>query len=572
MQMSLAESYELVREQIQRNPDAPLADRIGRLYAAMTLAGAVFRESGDRRWLEISTELAKEIASLRKQEVAEVPTTTTTTLAPTAQTIKVEVVGTVKTAATQAGKQEAKWDRLPETEQGDDNPELKPYPAAGQLKSDDAIEFKDIAGLRDVKRKIEQSVVKPWLYPNLIKGQTKQKVFLWYGVPGTGKTTMAEAVISAIKDGNEPLYRTAEEVRALDENQYIGDDAAKNITGFRKTYYPDEKRVPKVLLFNIRNADITSKFVGEPSRKLKRAFDMARQCAPSILFLDECESYLDPEDDNNASTITTFKQEQGGFGTRGQDTMTIMATNYPLKIEGAIRSRAAGGDFEIVIPDRKARKKIMCTAVREQFKLPVKKKELQRQAGVLSFLTAPPSWKVDNPGVIPAELEKLDISPEKRAEIEQRVLQAENIYSGRDVYNIAKNAAQYSQERVLEGRVRACGPEETEDICNKIGETLTPELRASGYYVYDAAGPLLVENLNQQQRERVVQTFIDDDDIANAFIEFKPSVSLKDIWQQMQFNAMRGDMGDSQFDLYWQQKLADQGLETRGACHTVPDS
>lgn len=115
--------------------------------------------------------------------------------------------------------------------------------------------------------------------------------------------------------------------------------------------------IPKLVLFVVPSSQIASKWVGEPERRLARVFNVARECAPAVVFFDEADNLFDDAVDNNAGTINSFKQSIGGFGTKDDSTITILATNYPERIEAAIRSRLPTL-VEVPCPDARARRAI----------------------------------------------------------------------------------------------------------------------------------------------------------------------------------------------------------------------
>lgn len=583
---------------------------IGRYYAAIILYSllATCDTTNAKKYIEVRNkyiQLVLEIIS--KQEEVQCPPTTlleeyTKNLASeiAKQTGLPQVSEAPIPSAPQqgegssgvsSGSSKSSWDNLPKTLEGKDNPQLLPYPryeydaAKKQWKEipdpSDIVTFDKIAGQEAAKRKIQEALVRPFLFPNLYTNKTKQKAFMWYGVPGTGKTTLAEASVSAIRNkAGEPIYRTPEEVNALDKNPYIGDK--KGVIGFRKTFYPDPSKVPKVILFNAGISDLESKFKGEGERKMARFFQMAIQVAPTIIFFDEADAYLDPSKELNSGIITTFKQEQGGFGAKTRDIVTILATNYPTRIEGAILSRVAGGDIEIGIPDQKARAKIVVNSIKDALKVPVfNQGELNGFSDKIGILTAPPNWKTANP----EQFSATNFPGILGAEAIRKSQAAENVYSGRDVFNMSKEMAQNALDRVANGRVRKCTKGETDAICAKYRnwykeQNFDPE----NLWVYISEGVVLpptsvvteTQNLSEQERNNVVQTNIILEDVLKAFIEFKPTVTMADIFEQMKFNESRGDVDTTPASLssWWQNKLAKSPPPgkyiTTGTNHTVP--
>ena len=107
--------------------------------------------------------------------------------------------------------------------------------------------FDDVAGLDHVKQVVKDKVVNPYYYPGLYKMFKKSAGggILLYGLPGTGKTMIAQAI--------------AKETNA--------------------TFFP------------VKTSDIISKWFGESSKNISRIFDEARKCSNAVIFFDEIEVF-----------------------------------------------------------------------------------------------------------------------------------------------------------------------------------------------------------------------------------------------------------------------------------------
>lgn len=109
------------------------------------------------------------------------------------------------------------------------------------------VSFSDVVGLENVKLALYESIILPFLRPDLFQSIKKStQGILLFGPPGNGKTMIAKCV------------------------------AAQCDCTF----------------FSISASSITSKFVGEAERIMRTLFDMARQRSPSIIFIDEIDSLL----------------------------------------------------------------------------------------------------------------------------------------------------------------------------------------------------------------------------------------------------------------------------------------
>lgn len=145
-------------------------------------------------------------------------------------------------------------------------------------------------------------------------GLTIPNGMLLYGPPGCGKTFFAE--------------KTAEEI------------------GFN--------------FYQIKPSDIQSKFVNASQENIKKLFDVARENAPSIIFIDELDALVPSRDTSNISHMNTsavneFLAQMNNCGEDG--IFVIGATNRPNAIDPAIlRSGRLDKHIYLPPPDFEARK------------------------------------------------------------------------------------------------------------------------------------------------------------------------------------------------------------------------
>lgn len=180
--------------------------------------------------------------------------------------------------------------------------------------------FDDVAGLREVKEKIKELVITPFLYPEKAKKwkiKTGGSVLL-YGPPGTGKTYLAKAVAGEI-------------------------DA--------DFYY-------------IKSSDIMSKWVGESEKKISELFSKARESDKSVIFIDELDALL-PKRGGTSSTVMQrvvpqFLAEMDGIDSKNDNILLVTATNVPWNLDpAALRPGRLDFKFYIPPPDYEARKRIL---------------------------------------------------------------------------------------------------------------------------------------------------------------------------------------------------------------------
>ena len=162
------------------------------------------------------------------------------------------------------------------------------------------ITFEDIVGQDTAIEALIQSVIKPARNPDLYKGdRAPSKGILFFGPPGNGKSILAEAVANAVKE--------------------------------------------HVTVFYITSATLTSKFYGETAKGVKALFAVAKECQPSIIFIDEMDSILGKSDNEHNETKMLRKQFQTsmeGLGSKSSDRFVVIGTtNYPKKLPKEILRR-----------------------------------------------------------------------------------------------------------------------------------------------------------------------------------------------------------------------------------------
>uniref|UniRef100_A0A7N0ULS0 AAA+ ATPase domain-containing protein n=1 Tax=Kalanchoe fedtschenkoi TaxID=63787 RepID=A0A7N0ULS0_KALFE len=183
------------------------------------------------------------------------------------------------------------------------------------------IYFKDVAGCDEAKQEIMEFVhflKNPKKYEDL--GAKIPKGALLVGPPGTGKTLLAKATAG-------------------------------------------ESGVP---FLSISGSDFMEMFVGVGPARVRNLFQEARQCAPSIVFIDEIDAIgrargrggLSGSNDERESTLNQLLVEMDGFGTTA-GVVVLAGTNRPDILDKALL-RPGRFDRQISIdkPDIKGREQI----------------------------------------------------------------------------------------------------------------------------------------------------------------------------------------------------------------------
>lgn len=176
------------------------------------------------------------------------------------------------------------------------------------------VTWESIAGLKDVKSRIQEMVVLPMLRPDLFTGiRAPGKGLLLFGPPGTGKTMIGKCIASQ----------------------------------------------SQATFFNISSASLTSKWVGEGEKMVKAMFVIARIMAPTVIFMDEIDSLLlarsDSDHESSRRMKTEFLLQFDGCGTDDEERLLIVgATNRPEGLDEAARRRFTKRLY-IPLPDQPAR-------------------------------------------------------------------------------------------------------------------------------------------------------------------------------------------------------------------------
>lgn len=176
------------------------------------------------------------------------------------------------------------------------------------------IKWNDVAGLEGAKQALQEAVILPVKYPQFFTGKRRPwRAFLLYGPPGTGKSYLAKAVATEADS----------------------------------------------TFFSISSSDLVSKWMGESEKLVANLFQMSRENAPSIIFIDEIDSLCGQRGEGNESEAsrrikTELLVQMQGVGNNDQKVLVLAATNTPYALDQAIRRRFDKRIY-IPLPDLKAR-------------------------------------------------------------------------------------------------------------------------------------------------------------------------------------------------------------------------
>ncbi len=200
-------------------------------------------------------------------------------------------------------------------------PSLDPVVVGAEIITKPETTYDEIGGLEAQIVEIREAVEDPLLRPELYKkvGIDPPKGVLLVGPPGTGKTLLAKAVA---KQTNATFIR------------FVG-------------------------------SELVQKYIGEGARLVRELFDLARQKAPSIVFIDELDSVgakrleLATSGDREVQrTLMQLLAELDGFNPLGE-VKIIGATNRPdILDEALLRPGRFDRIIEIPVPSHDAREAI----------------------------------------------------------------------------------------------------------------------------------------------------------------------------------------------------------------------
>jgi transitional endoplasmic reticulum ATPase len=182
------------------------------------------------------------------------------------------------------------------------------------------VKWKDVGGLEDVKKELQEAVEWPLTYPQVFERlKTKPpKGILLFGPPGTGKTLLAKAV------ANES------------ECNFIA----------------------------VKGPELLSKWVGESEKGVREIFRKARQASPSIIFFDEVDALVPKRGTYMGSShvtesvVSQILTELDGLEELKNVTV-LAATNRPDMLDEALlRPGRLERHIYVPAPDAESRKKI----------------------------------------------------------------------------------------------------------------------------------------------------------------------------------------------------------------------
>lgn len=203
----------------------------------------------------------------------------------------------------------------------------------------DEVHWSDVAGLEIAKNALRETVVYPFLRPDLFMGlREPARGMLLFGPPGTGKTMLARAVATESKS----------------------------------------------TFFSISASSLTSKYLGESEKLVRALFGLAKVLAPSIVFVDEIDSLLSHRGGSEHEATRRIKTEfliqwsdlqRAAAGRENAEkdkergdanrVLVLAATNLPWAIDEAARRRFVRRQY-IPLPEPETRATQLRTLLGQQ--------------------------------------------------------------------------------------------------------------------------------------------------------------------------------------------------------------
>ncbi|KAI0354810.1 ATPase [Trametes cingulata] len=187
------------------------------------------------------------------------------------------------------------------------------------------VRFSDIGGLEPIISSLRESVIFPLRFPHLFASSSllgAPKGVLLFGPPGCGKTMLAKAL--------------AKESGAT--------------------------------FINISASVLTNKWYGESNKLVAGLFSLARKTQPSIVFIDEIDSFLRERTKGDHEVTGMMKAEfmtlWDGLTSSSDRILVLGATNRPNDIDSAILRRMPKR-FSIGLPNVDQREKILTLMLKD---------------------------------------------------------------------------------------------------------------------------------------------------------------------------------------------------------------
>jgi SpoVK/Ycf46/Vps4 family AAA+-type ATPase len=183
-----------------------------------------------------------------------------------------------------------------------------------------SLRLSDVAGMDEVKRRLELSLLAPLRNPEMMRlyGKSLRGGLMLYGPPGCGKTFIARAVAGELEAG----------------------------------------------FIAVGLSDVLDMYLGQSEKNLHGIFESARRNAPCVLFIDEIDALGRKRSLQRHSAgrdvVNQLLSELDSIGNDNRGVFVLAATNHPWDVDTALR-RPGRFDRTLLVlpPDTEAREAIL---------------------------------------------------------------------------------------------------------------------------------------------------------------------------------------------------------------------